>query len=128
MGPYVNLVHRLAKNQVAKSTGWRGYTLFTLQGLEHIQTDKKAFVQQSESYEHLGDVETYVMDMHARYEAMKAFLLEIFSANPDYSFLTIIKHGLFSSQICRNSSMPARNARSAHKLQLTDRKLTANYE
>ena len=73
MGPYVNLVHRLAKNQVVKSTGWRGYTLFTLQGLEHIQTDKKAFVQQSEFYEHLGDVETYVMDMHARYEAMKAF-------------------------------------------------------
>lgn len=72
LGLDVNLVHRLLKNSVAESTGWRGYALFTLQGLEHIQADKKAFVQQSESYEHLGKVETYVMDMHVRYKTMKA--------------------------------------------------------
>jgi hypothetical protein len=36
-----------------------------------MQTDKAAFVQQTESYEHLGAVETYVMDMHSRYEEMK---------------------------------------------------------
>ncbi len=72
LGLDVNLVHRLLKNSVAESTGWRGYALVTLQGLEHIQADKKAFVRQSESYEHLGEVETYVMDMHVRYKTMKA--------------------------------------------------------
>lgn len=72
MGTDVNLIHRLSKNSVSESTGWKGYALFTLQGLEHMQTDKTSFVQQVESYEHLGEVETYVRDMHSRYEAMKA--------------------------------------------------------
>jgi len=72
LGTDVNLIHRLAKNRVTESTGWKGYALFTNQGLEHMQTDKASFVQQIESYEHLGEVETYVRDMHPRYEAMKA--------------------------------------------------------
>lgn len=72
MGTDVNLVHRLAKNRVSESTGWKGYALFTRQGLERMQTDKDSFLQQTESYEHLGDVETYILDMHVRYEGMKA--------------------------------------------------------
>jgi len=72
LGTAVNLIHRLSKNHVSESTGWRGYALFTDQGLEHMQTDKASFVQQTESYEHLGEVETYVRDMHVRYEEMKA--------------------------------------------------------
>ena len=72
LGTDVNLIHRLSKNHVSESTGWRGYALFTNQGLEHMQTDKASFVQQTESYEHLGEVETYVRDMHVRYEEMKA--------------------------------------------------------
>ena len=71
LGTDVNLIHRLAKNHVSESTGWKGYALFTNQGLERLQTDKKSFVRQTESYEHLGEVETYVRDMHVRYEAMK---------------------------------------------------------
>jgi hypothetical protein len=72
LGTDVNLIHRLAKNHVTESTGWQGYALFTSQGLKHMQTDKTSFVQQTESYEHLGDVQTFVMDMHVRYEEMKA--------------------------------------------------------
>ena len=72
LGTDVNLLHRLSKNHVSESTGWRGYALFTNQGLERMQTDKEAFVQQTESYEHLGEVEIYVRDMHVRYEEMKA--------------------------------------------------------
>lgn len=72
LGTDVNLIHRLAKNHVSEATGWRGYALFTHQGLERLQTDKRSFIQQTESYEHLGQVETYVMDMHTRYEEMKA--------------------------------------------------------
>ena len=72
LGTDVNLIHRLAKNHVSESTGWRGYALFTDQGLQHMQTAREAFVQQTESYEHLGDVETFVMNMHVRYGEMKA--------------------------------------------------------
>lgn len=72
LGTDVNLIHRLAKNHVSESTGWKGYALLTRRALERMQTDKDSFVQQNESYEHLGDVETYVRDMHVRYKEMKA--------------------------------------------------------
>ena len=71
LGTDVNLIHRLAKNHVAESTGWKGYALFTNQGLERLQTDKTSFLQQTETYEHLGEVETYVRDMHVRYENIR---------------------------------------------------------
>jgi hypothetical protein len=71
LGTDVNLIHRLAKNHVAESTGWKGYALFTNQGLERLQTDKTSFLQQTETYEHLGEVETYVRDMHVRYDNIK---------------------------------------------------------
>jgi hypothetical protein len=71
LGTDVNLIHRLSKNHVSEATGWKGYALFTDPVLARLRTDKASFVQQSESYEHLGEVETYVMDMHVRYEAMK---------------------------------------------------------
>ena len=72
LGTDVNVIHRLAKNHVSESTGWRGYALITGRVLERLQIDKASFVQQTESYEHLGEVETYVRDMHVRYEEMKA--------------------------------------------------------
>jgi len=72
LGTDVNLIHRLAKNHVAETTGWQGYILSTHRGLPSLQADTAAFIQQTESYEHLGEVETFVMDMHARYEARKA--------------------------------------------------------
>jgi hypothetical protein len=72
LGSDVNLVHRLAKNRVADATGWRGYALFTQQGLERLQADKTAFLQQHQSYEHFGEVETYVIDLHHRYKAAKS--------------------------------------------------------
>ena len=71
LGSDVTLIHRLAKNQVTESTGWNGYVLFTGRCLENMKADTKPFIQQVETYEHLGDVETYVMDMHSRYQEMK---------------------------------------------------------
>lgn len=68
LGSDVTLIHRLAKNRVTESTGWNGYVLFTGNCLKRMQADKKPFVQQAETYEHLGNVETYVMDMHVRYD------------------------------------------------------------
>ncbi len=71
LGSDVTLIHRLAKNRVTESTGWNGYVLFTGRCLERMQADKRPFIQQAESYEHLGDVETYVLNMQDRYEEMK---------------------------------------------------------
>ena len=71
LGTDVNLIHRLAKNHVSESTGWKGYALFTDQVMERMQHSKDDFFKQSESYEHLGNVETYCMDLHVRYDEMK---------------------------------------------------------
>jgi len=71
LGNDVTLIHRLAKNHVTESTGWNGYVLFTGHCLEHMREDTKPFIQQAETYEHLGNVETYVMNMRSRYDEMK---------------------------------------------------------
>ena len=71
LGNDVTLVHMLAKNRVSESTGWKGYLLFTGKCLANMKADKEPFIQQAETYKHLGDVETYVMDMHVRYDEMK---------------------------------------------------------
>jgi hypothetical protein len=72
LGTDVNLIHRLAKNHVSESTGWKGYALFTDPALERMQHSKDDFFKQSESYEHLGAVDVYCIDMHPRYHEMKA--------------------------------------------------------
>ena len=72
LGTDVNLIHRLAKNHVSESTGWKGYALFTDQVMEYMGHSRDNFFKQSESYEHLGEVDVYCMDMHVRYEEMKA--------------------------------------------------------
>ncbi len=72
LGTDVNLIHRLLKNHVAESTGWVGYALFTDQALEHMQCSRDNYFKRCESYEHLGDVDIYCMDMHVRYEEWKA--------------------------------------------------------
>lgn len=72
LGTDVNLLHRLLKNGVAKSTGWKGYALFTDSALEHMKCSKVSYFKRCETYEHLGDVDIYCMDMQARYEEMKA--------------------------------------------------------
>jgi hypothetical protein len=71
-GTDVTLVHRLMKNNVSETMGWRGYALFTRQGIENCKGDKTAFVQRREAYEHLGEVEIYVANLGARYASRKA--------------------------------------------------------
>ena len=71
LGTDVNLIHRLLKNGVSESTGWKGYAIFTDQVLEHMQCSKDNYFKRCETYEHLGDVYIYCMDMHARYKEMK---------------------------------------------------------
>jgi hypothetical protein len=72
LGTDVNLVHRLSKNHVSESTGWKGYLLFTDSVMERLRLGRDHFFKRCESYEHLRDVDIYCMDMHIRYEEMKA--------------------------------------------------------
>jgi hypothetical protein len=70
-GSDVNLVHRLLKNHVSEITGWRAYSLFTEKSLEHMGVRPEGLVQGQESYEHLGTVTTFSMDMHARFNTLR---------------------------------------------------------
>ena len=71
LGTDVNLIHRLLKNGISEATGWKGYAVFTDQALEHMQSSKAPYLSRSETYEHLGEVNIYCMDLHVRYEEMK---------------------------------------------------------
>lgn len=71
LGTDVNLIHRLAKNHVSESTGWNGYALFTDPVLERMQQNKDNLFKRCETYEHLGDVDIYCMNMHDRYDQRK---------------------------------------------------------
>jgi class 3 adenylate cyclase len=62
VGSDVNLIHRLLKNHVSESTGWKAYILFTEQSLQALDIHLESLAQQAESYEHLGDVCTFSMD------------------------------------------------------------------
>jgi hypothetical protein len=72
MGTDVNLIHRLLKNGVSESTGWKGYALFTDSALEHMKCRKVNYFRRCESYEHLGEVEIYCIDLHVHYNEMNA--------------------------------------------------------
>jgi hypothetical protein len=67
VGSDVNLVHRLLKNRVTESTGWRAYMMLTDGCLEHLSLNLENAHAQTEEYEHLGSVKTYSVDLHARY-------------------------------------------------------------
>jgi hypothetical protein len=69
-GSDVNLVHRLLKNHVSENTGWRAYALFTSAALDCMRLRPDGLVDGAEAYEHLGEVNISVMDMHPRYEAL----------------------------------------------------------
>ncbi len=72
VGSAVNLVHRLSKNHVTDATGWRAYVLFTAGTLQHMGLEPNGMRAQVETYEHLGDIETYAFDLLSRYRARVA--------------------------------------------------------
>ncbi len=54
VGSDVNLIHRLSKNHVAESTGWRAYMMFTEKCLDHLHLNLEDTHVQMEEYEHLA--------------------------------------------------------------------------
>jgi len=68
VGSDVNLIHRLTKNHVSETTGWHAYMMLTAQCLEHLKLELADAHVQTEEYEHLGEVITYNIDLHKRYQ------------------------------------------------------------
>jgi hypothetical protein len=68
VGSEVNRLFRLTKNHVSETVGWNAYILFTSASVEQIGLDPGGMHRQVEVYEHLGEVVTYAVDLHARYE------------------------------------------------------------
>lgn len=68
VGSDVNLIHRLTKNHVSEATGWRAYMMITDDCLDHLKLNLENVHVQTEEYEHLGEVKTYIMDLHQRYQ------------------------------------------------------------
>jgi class 3 adenylate cyclase len=54
IGSSVNIAHRLLKNQITASTGWRGYVLFSEAAIEQISLSPARFHASEESFEHCG--------------------------------------------------------------------------
>ena len=68
VGSDVNLIHRLSKNHVSEATGWRAYLLLTEQCLNDLGLTLEDTHVQVEEYEHLGEVKTFNIDLHKRYQ------------------------------------------------------------
>ena len=65
-----NLAHRLLKNHISEATSWRAYILFTEPSLAHLGVSLPEAHAQTETYEHLGEVQTYSLNLHPRYQAL----------------------------------------------------------
>ena len=67
-GTAVNLAHRLLKNHICEETGWRAYALYTRDSVECLGIPVNSMHAQVETYEHLGDVQTYTTNLHEYYD------------------------------------------------------------
>jgi uncharacterized protein YndB with AHSA1/START domain len=70
VGSDVILAHRLLKNEVTKTTGLRGYALFTQTGVERFGLDPSAigWSEHRETYDDVGEVAAWLFDLEARWE------------------------------------------------------------
>lgn len=70
IGHDVNLIHRLTKNSLSKTRGWRGYMMMTRSALSALSVMNNGMISQNEEYEDVGNVETFAADLHPQYEAL----------------------------------------------------------
>ena len=76
LGADVIVIHRLLKNHVTEKTGCRAYALYTHAAIRQlgVENPDQFLKTHYEEYEHLGEVKTWVQNMHpvwAKREAMK---------------------------------------------------------
>jgi hypothetical protein len=73
IGNDVNLIHRLTKNHVEENTGMHAYVLYTKAAVDHLALPEmfSELIPLVESYEDVGEVEVYLLDMHPLWETRK---------------------------------------------------------
>lgn len=66
VGSDVNLIHRLTKNSIVETIGYRAYAAYTEAAVVQLGLREFAstLVKHQEEYEHLGKVTIYVQDLH----------------------------------------------------------------
>jgi hypothetical protein len=74
VGSDVIVVHRLPKNDVAERLGIGAYALFTQAGVDAVAIEPTALGMQPlvETYEHVGEVGTWVLDLERRWQEEEA--------------------------------------------------------
>lgn len=74
VGRDVILVHRMLKNAFTQRTGIRGYAMATEPCVEHFGLDpaRLGFIAHVETYDDVGEVRAYAMDLEARWQAEQA--------------------------------------------------------
>lgn len=70
LGSDVIVVHRLLKNEVVEKLGLGAYALFTQAAIDRMELDPAALgmTPSVESYEHVGEVATWVHDLERRWQ------------------------------------------------------------
>ncbi|MES0360521.1 MAG: DUF2652 domain-containing protein [Anaerolineales bacterium] len=83
IGTDVNIIHRLTKNTVTNETGFSAYVLYTQAALDHLGIPDMAaqLTPHVESYEQIGEVNAYLLDMHPIWEIRR------------HRFHTVVKPG-----------------------------------
>ncbi len=74
LGSDVIVVHRLLKNEVVERLGIGAYALFTQASIDAVAIEPAALGMQplAETYEHLGEVGTWVLDLERRWQEEEA--------------------------------------------------------
>ncbi len=73
IGTDVNLIHRLTKNSVRDVLGYHAYVMYTQAAVDHLEMPGliDQLTPHVESYEHIGEVTVYLLDMHPIWEHKK---------------------------------------------------------
>jgi hypothetical protein len=73
VGNDVNLVHRLAKNQIKEKTGFKAYAAFTQSVMDALGLAdfQNSLTPHRETFADVGEVQMYVHDMHQVWERLK---------------------------------------------------------
>jgi hypothetical protein len=70
VGSDINLLHRLLKNSVTEETGFKAYALYSEAAIRQLGVEglEEGLTIHTEAYEHLGEVNVFVQDMHPVWE------------------------------------------------------------
>ncbi|MBL6448538.1 DUF2652 domain-containing protein [Fulvivirga sp. 29W222] len=67
VGSSVNLAHRLLKNKVTDTTGWKGYVLFSNICMDKMGISPSSVHHGHEHYQHFGKIETTAVNFEEKY-------------------------------------------------------------